>query len=149
MNRRLFIALAAPLAVLLGSSCASTTKSILVTAQNFQFAPQTIEVQAGQPVKLTLRNPDTIEHDFQVDHLPMKMTASEMKHMHEEMANMPGMDSAGSSGSMDMLHLHGRPGESHSITFTPTKPGTYTVYCAIPGHREAGMTATMAVRSAG
>jgi uncharacterized cupredoxin-like copper-binding protein len=124
-------------------ACGNQAKPITVTTQNFQFAPNVIEAAAGQPVKLILRNPDTVEHDLQVDHLPMKVTASEMKHMHQEMANMPGMESA---GSMDMLHVHGLPGESHSITFAPTKPGTYIVYCAIPGHKEAGMTATLIVR---
>ena len=139
------IGLAAPIALsaALITSCGGQAKLLTVTAQSFQFAPKTIEVPAGPPVKLTLRNPDTIEHDFQVDHFPMKMTPSEMKHMHEEMAGMPGMDSA---GGMDMLHLHSLPGESHSITFTPTKPGTYAVYCSVPGHKDAGMTATLVVR---
>ncbi len=131
------------LTVVLATSCGGQARPLTVTGQSFQFAPKTIEVPAGQPVRLTLRNPDTIEHDFQVDHLPMKMTASEMRHLHEEMANAPGMDGA---GGMDMLHLHSLPGESHSITFTPTKPGTYAVYCSVPGHKDAGMTATLVVR---
>jgi uncharacterized cupredoxin-like copper-binding protein len=133
----------ATLVLLLSGGCAGQPRPVTVTAQNFRFAPTTIELPAGQPVTLTLRDPDSIEHDFQVDHFPMKMTASEMRHMHEEMAGMPGMDSA---GSMDMLHVHGLPGQSHAITFTPTTPGTYTVYCTVPGHREAGMTATVEVR---
>ncbi len=29
--------------------------------------------------------------------------------------------------------------------FTAVSPGTYTIYCAIPGHREAGMVATLIV----
>jgi len=29
--------------------------------------------------------------------------------------------------------------------FTPSAPGTYTFYCRIPGHREAGMTGTLIV----
>lgn len=29
--------------------------------------------------------------------------------------------------------------------FTAVSPGTYTIYCAIPGHREAGMVATLLV----
>jgi plastocyanin len=30
--------------------------------------------------------------------------------------------------------------------FTAVSPGTYTIYCAIPGHREAGMVATLIVK---
>jgi uncharacterized cupredoxin-like copper-binding protein len=29
--------------------------------------------------------------------------------------------------------------------FTPNAPGTYTFYCRIPGHTEAGMTGTLIV----
>ncbi|MEZ4589516.1 MAG: cupredoxin domain-containing protein [Chloroflexota bacterium] len=31
------------------------------------------------------------------------------------------------------------------VDFTAVSPGTYTIYCAIPGHREAGMVATLLV----
>ena len=133
----------ATLWLLPSAGCAGQPRNVTVTAQSFRFAPDRIELPAGQPVKLTLRDTDSIEHDFQVDHFPVKMTASEMRHMHEEMAGMPGMDSA---GGMDMLHVHGLPGQSHAITFTPTTPGTYTAYCTVPGHREAGMMATLVVR---
>lgn len=34
---------------------------------------------------------------------------------------------------------------SNVVTFTPTQTGTSTFYCAIPGHREAGMQGTLVV----
>jgi uncharacterized cupredoxin-like copper-binding protein len=129
--------------VLLLAGCGGRTQSVTVTAASFQFTPRSIEVQSGQAVTLTLRNTDTVEHDLQVDQLPFKMTVSEMKHLHEEMADMGHMDGA---GSMSMLHVHTLPGKDDALTFTPTEPGTYTVYCDVPGHREAGMTATLVVR---
>jgi uncharacterized cupredoxin-like copper-binding protein len=144
MKRSLGVTATLATVVLLGlSGCGGSATPVTVTAQNLQFAPKTIEVSAGQPVKLTLRNPDSVEHDLQVDHFPMKLTATEMKHLHSEMADMPGMDMA---GGMDMLHIHGKVGETDVLTFTPTKPGTYTIYCAVPGHKEAGMTATLVVK---
>jgi uncharacterized cupredoxin-like copper-binding protein len=37
-------------------------------------------------------------------------------------------------------------GESESFTFTaPSDPGEYEIYCNVPGHREAGMVATLIV----
>lgn len=34
---------------------------------------------------------------------------------------------------------------SGSVTFTPKKTGTFQYYCAIPGHKEAGMVGTVTV----
>jgi plastocyanin len=36
-------------------------------------------------------------------------------------------------------------GQSESLDVSELDPGTYTIYCAIPGHREAGMTADLVV----
>jgi uncharacterized cupredoxin-like copper-binding protein len=32
-----------------------------------------------------------------------------------------------------------------AISFIPTKPGTYDIYCGVPGHLEAGMVSTLVV----
>lgn len=46
------------------------------------------------------------------------------------------------------LHVHAGAGETQRGGFTATTPGTYVVYCSIPGHREAGMEGRIVVTPA-
>lgn len=36
-------------------------------------------------------------------------------------------------------------GNQDTLRFTPDEPGEYCFYCAVPGHRDAGMTGTLVV----
>lgn len=55
--------------------------------------------------------------------------------------------SIGHSFDIDELNVHVPvvPGQRSLILFQPTAPGTYTYFCALPGHAEAGMTGTLVV----
>jgi uncharacterized cupredoxin-like copper-binding protein len=44
------------------------------------------------------------------------------------------------------IHVAGKGGETVQHTLTFDKPGTYTFYCSVPGHREAGMVGTLTVQ---
>lgn len=56
-------------------------------------------------------------------------------------------DSAGHSFDIDELGVHVSmpPGEPALALFKASAPGTYTFYCGVPGHREAGMVGTLVV----
>lgn len=50
-------------------------------------------------------------------------------------------------GAEDQGASHLTPGTSGSVTYM-LEPGTYTVYCSVPGHRDAGMEGTLIVTAA-
>jgi uncharacterized cupredoxin-like copper-binding protein len=69
-------------------------------------------------VTIDFNNPQALEHDVAVE------------------------DSSGEVvGKTDLV-----ANESTSVTLQNLKPGTYTFYCSVPGHREAGMEGTLTVK---
>ncbi|MCC7358154.1 MAG: cupredoxin domain-containing protein [Anaerolineales bacterium] len=81
----------------------------------FKYDPAALTVKAGEPVTIILDNKGVLEHNFVIDD----------------------------------FNLHVGPvaggAKSEAHTFTPTTPGTYTFYCDVPGHKEAGMIGTLTV----
>jgi len=126
------------------AACSSTPAPLEVNMQasEFRFDPATVEVQAGQQVTITMQNMGTVEHDFVIQEIPVEGTVA------ESATTEPGMAGHTMEGT-DMepaVHMGAMAGMSDSVTFIPTKPGTYEFYCAVAGHREAGMVGTLMVR---
>jgi uncharacterized cupredoxin-like copper-binding protein len=140
MNR---IALKLTVVLVLGALLAACSGSraqggaLTVEAQEFQFSPATVEVVAGQPVKLAFKNTGTVEHDFSVMEMAMEGAAHEEGAEHD-MAGMP---------DLPALHVAAMAGQSGSLEFTPAGPGTYEFFCSVPGHKRAGMVGTLVVRA--
>ena len=116
----------------------SAPRPVAVLAQGFRFTPSTLELTYQQPYRLLLRNPDTVEHDFQVDTFPMKAGNGGGGGGHQHAP-------AGNAGA-ETLHVHAAAGRESSLTFTPLARGEFDVYCTIPGHKELGMVARLIVR---
>ncbi len=104
-----------------------------------KFQPATVEVLAGQPVKLMFRNNDTVEHDFSILEIPVVS-------MGPTQAPMAGHDMSGMAAE-PQLHVAAAMGQSAALEFTPTKPGTYEFFCTVAGHKEAGMRGTLIVKA--
>ncbi len=113
---------------------------ITLTARDIAYDVNRLEVVAGQPVRIIMRNEGALEHDFSI---------REMPHTGEVMAEEGEGGMAGHDmGDMDMepeIHIAPPMGESLSVEFTPSTPGEYEFFCAVAGHKEAGMVGTLIV----
>lgn len=117
-------------------SQSGSASEITVETKGFSFAPAVVEVIVGQPVQLTLKNSDLLEHDFTVVKI-------EVEDVHEE--STASAEHAHSASSDYDLHVSALGGKNGILTFTPTETGTYEIFCTVAGHKEAGMVATLEV----
>ena len=81
-----------------------------------RFEPETITVKAGQPALIAFKNKGVIVHDY---------------------------ISSGADKNVRLANVLG--GREAKGIFQASKPGTYTVLCVQPGHKEAGMVGKIVV----
>ena len=79
------------------------------------FRPGALKVEAGVSFTIDFRNESEIEHDVTI------------------------------SGYEFQGGAHALPGGAAQVTFVIDNPGTYSFYCTLPGHAEAGMVGTLIV----
>lgn len=113
-----------------------------VTASDFRFTPSELRVSANQRYELRLRNDSQLLHDWTIDGIPATNIDSNSSGAHD-MGSMSSMPMMG-SGSAE-LHVAAAGKKSASLSFVPTRPGEYTYYCTVPGHRAAGMEGRLIV----
>ena len=96
------------------ASAAGAQQIAVTVGSAMQFAPSSLVVRAGQPVKLTLRNGGGIPHD---------VTLAE--------------------GASRPVKIEAQGGQTARGTFTIDSPGTFAFVCSVPGHAAAGMRGTI------
>jgi uncharacterized cupredoxin-like copper-binding protein len=123
---------------LLLAACAAggnaASKSINVTMTDFQFTPNSFTVPAGQQIHFTATNNGGVEHSFVI----MKLGKEIKDHFTDQ-------DKANVYWEQTAIPV----GQTVNATFTsPSQPGDFQIVCAVPGHFEAGMIATLKVVNA-
>ena len=116
------------------AKAAQATRTIDLEMSEFRFAPERIEVKAGETVLFRVRNAGRIPHEL------MFGDPAELKAHAEEMRKQPAMAHHGSGG----LTLDG--GKSGEMAWKFTNAGEFQYGCLIPGHFEAGMVGTVLVK---
>lgn len=125
----MFVSILALVSCGAGGTGAST--SIDVTMTDFQYTPNTFTVPAGQEITLSATNNGGVEHSFVIMKKGIKLTSGFTE---ADQANVYWEETA--------LPV----GETVTATFTaPSEPGVYQIVCAVPGHFEAGMIASLTV----
>ncbi len=110
----------------------------LVRMTNFAFAPDILEVDAGDVLEIAIQNVEPVLHDFTIDKIDADVHVSYLggtgEHAHTE-----------AQADADVHFALTEPG-SGVVHMKINEPGEYVFYCTVPGHREAGMEGTLTVQ---
>jgi len=98
------------------------------------FIPDRFEVRRGEQIRFMLRNSGAVDHEF------VLATAEENRKHLEEMMKNPDMEHD------DPNAKRLKPGASGEILWHFPNAGTFDIACLIPGHRQAGMHASVVVK---
>jgi uncharacterized cupredoxin-like copper-binding protein len=119
-------------------STVSAPQALAVAAKEFAFAPAALTTKAGQPVTISLQNTGAVEHDWSIREIEISGEATSS-------GDATSGHMMGGMGDEPKLHVAAGTGGKGTLTFTPSKPGTYEYYCTVAGHKEAGMVGTLTV----
>jgi plastocyanin len=99
-----------------GEPSGGTTLPIAAAESGLAYSSDTAEAEAGK-VTVDFSNPQPLQHDVAFE------------------------DSGGKEvGATELIT------EGETTTTVDFKPGSYTFFCTVPGHREAGMEGTLTVK---
>lgn len=110
-----------------------------IVAPGNTYEPNQITISKLEPVTIRFSNTDTVEHDLEIRHIPIKISDSSHHADHEHNSEQH------KSSTNTTIHLHATPNNTASLTFQPLEKGIYEFYCTIPGHKENGMVGSLIV----
>ena len=125
-----------------GTPAATTDLSITGT-DALAFEPDVFTIPAGQEVTVEFTAEPSVEHDLVIEGVGRDAMAGDEGHGEEDEEH--GTDDDQGIAEDDLHVAHADAGEAVTATFMVNEPGTYQVYCTVPGHRSAGMEGALTV----
>lgn len=116
------------------SKAAGTAEVITLKTEGYSFGLKELTLQQGKTYQLVLDNKDVQLHDFSIDKIGVKAEHANDSHGHDM------------GGKKPDLHVAAEAGKSGRVTFTPTQEGSFTFYCTVDGHKDAGMVGKVIVK---
>lgn len=106
-----------------------------VALKDHSYEPDEIRFVVGRPYKLVLRNVGAVAHDM------VGGSLFDEKVIALRMVN----SSVGRVIADDVNSVYVRSHNNIELWFVPLKPGEYSFFCSLPGHREDGMEGVVRV----
>lgn len=126
MDRRVVLVAGVSLATALLGLTGTTTRAQQdqdVQLREFTIEPSSFTANVGDTVRFNVANQGTREHNLELE-----------------------LESAGIEQVLFPANL--QPGESGTVEFTFTEPGTWEFYCPVDQHRDRGMIASVEIQAA-
>jgi Cu+-exporting ATPase len=104
---------------------------------DFKFT--TVDAVVGTPLVIMFQNNGVIDHDLNI----VGVAYRDLVSVDALTTTTHTMTKAAP------IHVAVSRGQQGMLSFTPASAGTYRIYCSEPGHKDAGMVATLIVRMPG
>lgn len=114
-----------------------TADLVVIGTDRLRFEPDAVTAPASEGVTLAFSAEAGVEHDFVVEDAADVGVAEGDDTAHGDQEG----DASADGGDLHVAHAD--PGQTTTATFQINEPGTYAVYCSVPGHRQGGMIATL------
>lgn len=120
-------------------------RTVRIEASEIKYDVAELKFKVGETVKFVFVNKGEQDHELTIGDAAMQL---EHRKMMQDMAAMPNMDMSKMPGDKHAAEstISVKPGESKSLVWRFTKPGSFEFACNYPGHAEVGMAGTITVR---
>ncbi len=139
-----------------GSSQAAGTQTVTIRmgeeGARMYFRPALVTLRAGVKVEILLVNVGKKPHEWMVYDMPKTSGKPEHEWTEEHSyfrgikAQVIGRARVERSEAGDLMEVELKAGQQITVTFVPTRKGTFQMGCLLPEHWERGMKGTLVVK---